>query len=86
MKLTIRSALHRAQEAEMRTAMASAVAESCEKIWHEHNPEDGVGGISRCPYRPLEAKEEAREAADKCDHLVRTHQFALETFFDENYA
>lgn len=87
MKLTIlnliRESLYRAQKVERSALMEAAVAEECYKIWHEHNPEDGVGGISRCPYKPACRNEEAKEAAEKLEHLEKTYQFALEIFLDE---
>lgn len=53
------------------------------RVWDQHNPEDGVGGISGNPYKVEAAKEAAEEASQRLSEIQEVLDFAVETFLGE---
>lgn len=54
-----------------------AAAKAGYKEWHKNNPDDGVGGISGCPYHPESAEEAVVKAREYLDITTEAYNLIL---------
>lgn len=79
----IKETKDRAMDGYRMAAAEYAAAVAGKKVWDAHNPDDGVGGISQCPYHPKRKEETMNNAKSNYEILDETYQYAVETFIDD---
>jgi hypothetical protein len=66
----------------VQAASDRAATAAGQRVWEDHNPMDGVGGMSRCPYNTARAIESEKVAKEKFDAWTRAYDFFVKRMFD----
>ena len=74
----VRETRNRALDRYQRAMCDLAAAEAAKKVWVQQNPDDGVGGMSSCPYHPEREEKTMESAKFNYETLEETLTYVVE--------